>query len=144
MAGATRPTQLRSRRPQPEPEINVTPLVDVVLVLLIIFMVITPQITKNPIVDLPTAKAPDQKDKDVDPIDVILKKDGSVIVSGEILSATDAAQKVGDMHQAAPERKVLLEADAALPYKRVREVFAMLQANGARGISLKVLEKKAG
>ena len=142
MAKRANPSAVRSRK-QPEPEINVTPLVDVVLVLLIIFMVITPQITKNPIVALPSARAPDDKAKDVDPIDVILKKDGTIIVTGDVMPAEAAAAKVGELHRAGPDRKVLLEADASLPYKKVRDVFAMLQASGSRGIALKVIERKS-
>jgi len=62
--------QTISSRRQPEPEMNVTPLVDVVLVLLIIFMVIAPALAEGETLELPTIDQPDPKPKEIDPIDV--------------------------------------------------------------------------
>lgn len=126
----------------PMAEINVTPLVDVVLVLLIIFMVLTPKIAQNPIVDLPSAKAIDLKQKAANPIDVVLKRDRTILVEDAPVSRDELLSRLAALKAADAERGILLEADAALPYGEVRSAFALLQSNGMRGIALKVIQKK--
>ncbi len=126
----------------PEPDINVTPLVDVVLVLLIIFMVLTPKLAQNPIVDLPSAKAIDQKQKAANAIDVVLKRDRSIVVEDAIVARADLLPRLAELRSADKDRGILLEADASLPYGEVRNTFAQLQSSGTRGIALKVIQKK--
>lgn len=131
-----------SRRPQPEPDINITPLVDVVLVLLIIFMVITPELAKNPVVELPSAKQFDEEHKSMDALDVVLKKDGVILLEDKEISRDGLVAALAETRAADPDRTVILQADAALPYKDVRDLFATMQRTGTRGVSLKVVERK--
>ena len=127
---------------RPEPEINVTPLVDVVLVLLIIFMVIAPAINEGEHVDLPAIFQPDAKPKDMNPIDVTIALSGAVIVDKEKIEPATLKARLTELHAKDPERALLLKTDAAAPYGKVRETFAMLQGIGLKGISLKVTERK--
>lgn len=127
---------------RPEPEINVTPLVDVVLVLLIIFMVIAPAINEGEHVELPAIFQPDAKPKDMNPIDVTIALSGAVIVDKEKIEPTTLKARLTELHAKDPERALLLKTDAAAPYGKVRETFAMLQGIGLKGISLKVTERK--
>ena len=127
---------------RPEPEINVTPLVDVVLVLLIIFMVIAPAINEGEHVELPAIFQPDATPKDMNPIDVTIALSGAVIVDKEKIEPTTLKARLTELHAKDPERALLLKTDAAAPYGKVRETFAMLQGIGLKGISLKVTERK--
>lgn len=126
----------------PEPEINVTPLVDVVLVLLIIFMVITPAINEGEHVELPKLLQADPKPKDMNPIDVTLALNGKVVLDKAPIEPNDLEGKLKELHKAEPDRHLILKTDERIEYKRVRTTFAMLQRIGFKGVSLKVLEKK--
>jgi biopolymer transport protein TolR len=138
--GASLSTARRNK--QPEPDINVTPLVDVVLVLLIIFMVMVPALAEGEHIELPTIVKPDAKPKDMNPIDVTLAPSGSVVVEEERVEHAQLKAKLQAMHDKEPERALLLKTDEAVPYKRVRETFGLLQGIGFKGVSLKVIEKK--
>jgi biopolymer transport protein TolR len=127
---------------QPEPDINVTPLVDVVLVLLIIFMVMAPALAEGEQITLPTILQPDQKPKDMNPIDVTLAPSGAIVVEEKRVEQNQLEPMLVTMHQEKPDRALLLKTDENVPYRRVRETFAMIQTIGFKGVSLKVLEKK--
>lgn len=132
----------KRRGQQPEPEINVTPLVDVVLVLLIIFMVIAPAIAEGEQVELPKILQPDPKPKDMNPIEVTLALNGTVVVDKQRITGAQLVPQLQQLHAANPERVLLLKADESLPYKKIRETFAQIQKIGFKGLSLKVLERK--
>ncbi len=132
----------RGSKKQPEPEINVTPLVDVVLVLLIIFMVIAPTLNEGEHVDLPSVLSPDPKPRDMNPIDVTIALGGKVVVDEQAVAASSLEDTLRSLHAADPERHLMLKTDERLPYEGVRKNFAMLQAIGFKGVSLKVLETK--
>jgi biopolymer transport protein ExbD/biopolymer transport protein TolR len=127
---------------QPEPEINVTPLVDVVLVLLIIFMVIAPALNEGEHVELPNVLQADPKPKDMNPIDVTIAMSGNVVVDKQPIPPNTLEATLQRLHAEDPERHLLLKTDERLPYEQVRKNFAMLQNIGFKGVSLKVLEKK--
>lgn len=127
---------------QPEPEMNVTPLVDVVLVLLIIFMVITPALNEGEPIELPALAMPDPKPKDLHPIDVVLAASGRVLLEERPIEAGELEAEVRRLHLAGPDRTLLLKADARLDYGKVRDTFARLQSVGFKGVSLKVTERK--
>jgi biopolymer transport protein TolR len=143
--GASSATAGKRTRTQPEPEINVTPLVDVVLVLLIIFMVIAPAIAEGEHVELPKVLTPDEKLKGMDPIEVTMAANGIIVVDKQRIEPRTLKDRLTQLHALAPERNLLLKTDETIPYKKVRETFAELQDIGFRGVSLKVIElKKTG
>jgi biopolymer transport protein TolR len=129
----------------PTPEINVTPLVDVVLVLLIIFMVIAPAIANEDRVLLPEAENPDAKKEDeAQPWEVVLTQAGTFLLDEQAMTPEALHVELARRKQREPTRKLLLLADGRLGYGRVRDAFVMLQAVGFRGVSLKVLEREQG
>ena len=104
-------------------DINVTPLVDVVLVLLIIFMVVTPMLSSGVDVDLPKAKTA-QEEKDMGQHLVIsVRGDGAIFVDRTEVSLDDVTQLV-DKERA--NRPMLLKGDQKVTYKQVRDVMDKL------------------
>jgi biopolymer transport protein ExbD/biopolymer transport protein TolR len=125
----------------PSPEINVTPLVDVVLVLLIIFMVIAPAIVEGERVELPVILNPDKDARDMTPIEVILTTHGALLVGREHIEPSQLKPKLEAMHRADSNRQLIMKTDENIPYKKVRETFAVIQDIGFKGVSLKVIQK---
>jgi biopolymer transport protein ExbD len=121
-------------------EINVTPFIDVMLVLLIIFMVAAPLATVDIAVNLPASTAQPQP-RPEQPLYLTVKSDltlalGDTPVARELLSGTlDAAAK-GDK-----ETRVFLRADKAVPYGEMMEVMNLLRAAGYLKVALVGLEK---
>ncbi|AUX44798.1 biopolymer transporter ExbD [Sorangium cellulosum] len=136
----------RSGRQPPEPEINVTPLVDVVLVLLIIFMVIAPQMEHGERVELPAVFQPDPKSKSkLDPIYVTVTGAGTVFLEKEAMADLRAlGDKLRAIRESEPERRVVIKGDSSAKYGRVRETFALCQEVGFAGISLQVSQRGGG
>lgn len=132
----------RAKKKLPEPEINVTPLVDIVLVLLIIFMVVTPAMNEGEHIELPELTKTDEKKKDLNPIEVTLAYNGRVLVNKQAIERNNLVATVTALHQAKSDAVVLLNADARLNYKIVRDAFKELQDLGFQGVSLKVAERK--
>lgn len=126
------------------PEINVTPLVDVVLVLLIIFMVVAPSLSEGAQIELPKVTSPDAKAKDSRPIDVAMAEDGSILVDGNLITAQQLRPTLERLHAETPERSLLLKSDEKAKYKKMRDTFAMAQDVGFKGILLKVVQKQTG
>ena len=124
------------------PDMNVTPLVDVVLVLLIIFMVVTPALQQDVQLDLPGIFNPDpQTEGNVDPIKVSVAKAGEFHLDGQKYDLEGVAQALTDIHIIDPARRVLLRADQKLPYREVRGIMARVQQIGFPGLSFGVGEK---
>jgi biopolymer transport protein ExbD/biopolymer transport protein TolR len=117
---------------------NVTPLVDVVLVLLIIFMVVAPALQEGEAVTLPEITKPDPKAKDANPIEVTMALGGRVAVDDERMPFDKMWNRLEQLHAEKPDRKLRLKTDQRIKYKVVRETFARLQAMGFKGVSLKV------
>lgn len=138
MASSLRGT---SSRQQLEPSINVTPLVDVMLVLLIIFMVITPTLAEGADIDLPSIVSIDQAPKDLDPIDVALLRNGDTLLNKAPIAAKQLEPRLREMHAKDPKRRAMIKADNAVKYGRVRETFAMLQKIGFHGVALRVVKR---
>jgi biopolymer transport protein ExbD len=124
------------------PEINITPLVDVCLVLLIIFMVIAPALSEGAMLELPKALTADSKPKDMNPIELAIGTDGTVVLDKQKLDRPSLKPKVEAMHAAEPKRALMLKLDHNAPYKDVRALFALVQDVGFRGVLLKVSDKK--
>ena len=124
-----------------KPEINITPLVDVVLVLLIIFMVVTPQMEAGASVTLPSIANPDKGNGALEPTTVTLTKDGRFFFEKEELAEDALVAKLKAIHDARPEARVVIKADTTLAYGKVRAMFRRCQELGFPGASLQVIDK---
>ena len=123
-------------------EINVTPFIDVILVLLIIFMVAAPLSTVDLPIDLPTSTATPQKKPDK-PTYVSIKPDLTLAI-GE--SPVKRAELVSTLDQApdnSKDRFVFLRADKAVPYGDLMDVLEILRAGGYTKVKLVALEAPA-
>jgi biopolymer transport protein ExbD len=123
-------------------EINITPLVDVVLVLLIIFMVITPMLQRGKDVHLPEVHKPDKETKEGDPLILSLTQQKGIYVESDQVSEGELSDRLRAEFQAMPGRKVLLKCDERLTYGDVRKVMEVARKAGARSINLGVQEHK--
>ena len=92
-------------------DINVTPLVDVCLVLLIIFMVVAPAIADGAHIELPKVEAADPKTKDPNAIEVGMAADGTVLLEKKPVAAKDFVAMVTELHKQDEARSVLLNVD---------------------------------
>jgi biopolymer transport protein TolR len=123
-------------------EINVTPLVDVVLVLLIIFMVITPMLQRGKDVHLPQAKQTEEEKKDADPLVLSLTEDKKIWVESSSYDEAGLAEKIKTELTASPGKKILVKGDDRLTFGDVRHVMDIVRKSGARGVALAVEELK--
>ncbi len=123
------------------PEMNVTPLVDVVLVLLIIFMVVTPQLEAGAAVELPTATNPDKENKNLTPTTVSLTARGELFMDRKQVKREELLSQLKAVRASQPDSPVVLKADRAVRYAEVRGVFKSLQDLGFPGISLQVVDR---
>jgi biopolymer transport protein TolR len=128
---------------RPQPVMNVTPLVDVVLVLLIIFMIIIPMMEKSAKVDLPTIfnADPDPKGK-TDPFTLSLTADGSMHFEQQELDEDKFNEALRAANTREPGRRLVVRADWAAKYSDVRKLFKACQGVGFPGVSLRVNEAK--
>jgi biopolymer transport protein ExbD len=113
----------------PLAEINVTPLVDVMLVLLIIFMVAAPLMTVGVPVDLPRAPAAPAAEAEA-PLVVSLDAQGHVFLDRDPVPPGELGARLRPLAVAAPDRPVFLRADRAQPYGAVMRLLAELSAAG--------------
>jgi len=132
---------MRKARPKVKADINVTPLVDVVLVLLIIFMVVAPQLEAGVSVALPSIFNPDQGNASMEPTTVTVARDGRLYFEKEAVELDVLKERLQKLHDAKPDTRLVLKADTALGYGKVRTVFKTCQDLGFPGVSLQVLDK---
>jgi biopolymer transport protein TolR len=137
---AKSPSPNLSRR-QILPEINVTPLVDVVLVLLIIFMVIAPQLEAGERVELPALANVEEKAK-LDAVTVTMTASGRFLLEKEHMEEPALRAALVNLHEREPEKRMVLKADRGLTYEKVRRVFADAREIGFKGVALMVDEKQ--
>jgi biopolymer transport protein TolR len=129
---------------RPQPVMNVTPLVDVVLVLLIIFMVVVPMMEKAGHIELPGIFHVDEDPKGkVDPFTLTLSNDGRMFFEKDELDPESFKQRLSDALEREPSRRLILRADRNAAYGKVRKLFGICQEIGFPGISLRVNEVKA-
>ncbi|MDI4662812.1 TonB system transport protein ExbD [Xanthobacter autotrophicus] len=120
-------------------EINVTPFIDVMLVLLIIFMVAAPLATVDVKVDLPAANAQPQPRPDK-PLFLTVKKDLSLALGDEPLARPALAQALDGKTSGDRQQRVFVRADKAVPYGDVMEVMNLLRTAGYLKVALVGLE----
>ncbi len=132
----------KGRKRGVRPEMNVTPLVDVVLVLLIIFMVVAPRMEQDVQVDLPGIFNPDpEMETSVDPLKVTVARSGEYYINDQKFNLDDAIEVLSSEHAEEPLRRLVLRADAKLTYGHMREIFGRAQKVGFPGIALMVGER---
>ncbi len=133
-------------RYRPMAEINVTPLVDVMLVLLIIFMVAAPLMTVGVPVDLPKTQA-SALNQEQEPITVTVNPEGRIFLQEtevELASLVPQLQAIlRNQPQGAPERRIFVRGDRAISYGRVMEVMGTISAAGFTRVAL-LAEQPAG
>lgn len=127
------------KRARAVPVMNVTPLVDVVLVLLIIFMVVVPMMEKSPSVSLPDMFHPDEDPKGkTDPYTLSVTQDGEIWLEKERILEDDLARRLREANEAEPSRRLVLRADRATAYSEIRGLFKVCQGIGFPGVSMRV------
>ena len=127
--------------PEVRSDINVTPLVDVCLVLLIIFMVVTPMLQKGVDVALPETADPEKMPDNEKQLEVSVKLDGSVHIGQNWITEENLMSQLEEIHANNPERQVVVKADRRLKYKEVRRVMRLLNEAGFTRVGL-VTEKE--
>src|ERR1700675_3497324 len=120
-------------------EINVTPFIDVILVLLIIFMVAAPLSTVDLPIDLPSSTATPQKKPDK-PTYLTIKPDLALAIGETPVKRVDLVRSLDAMADASKDRFIFLRADRAVPYGELMEVLEILRAGGYSKIKLVALE----
>ncbi len=134
--GGSRRRRGRRGRSQPMAEINVTPFVDVMLVLLIIFMVAAPLLTVGVPVELPKTAAQALPSETEEPLTVSLAADGTVILMTTEISREDLIPRLRAVAAERSDDRVYLRADGTVPYEEVAQIMGALNAGGFSSIGL--------
>jgi biopolymer transport protein TolR len=148
MAASLQPLRTRSGRGRYKPlaEINVTPFVDVMLVLLIIFMVAAPLMTSGVAVDLPKTQA-SNLNQDNEPITITVNTEGKIYIQETEIPLEGLVAKLQAIAQSqpqgAPERRIFVRGDKGITYGRVMEVMGTISAGGFSKVAL-LAEQPAG
>lgn len=117
-------------------EINVTPFVDVMLVLLIIFMVAAPLLTVGVPVELPRTAALAMPTEQEEPLTITMTSDGRLMIQTSDVAEDELIPRLRAIAAERTSDKVFLRADGAIPYARVAQVMGALNAGGFRNIGL--------
>lgn len=116
-------------------EINVTPFVDVMLVLLIVFMVTAPLLTVGVPVDLPKTKAP-ALGQDREPLSITVRRDGTIFLQKEVVPQAALVDKLKAIAANGYEQRIFVRGDDRANYGKVMEVMGLLAASGFTKIGL--------
>ena len=142
LGGGGRP----GRRYRPLAEINVTPFVDVVLVLLIVFMVAAPLMTVGVPVDLPRTQAQAMA-QEQEPITITVNPEGRVFLQETEVQVADLVPRLqailGEQRPNEPQRRIFVRGDRAIAYGRIMEVMGVIAASGFTRVAL-LAEQPAG
>jgi biopolymer transport protein ExbD/biopolymer transport protein TolR len=117
-------------------DINVTPLVDVVLVLLIIFMVVTPMLSKGVNVDLPITEHHDKRTDDNRDVVVAVTHLGQIFVGSAEVSLERLGETVAAERRRHPDKGIFLKGDARIDYGKARRIMEALHAAGIEQVQL--------
>jgi biopolymer transport protein TolR len=117
-------------------EINVTPLVDVMLVLLIIFMVTAPMLTQGLTVELPTAEGKSFELATANPSKISVLANGAVYLDGAPAGREDLELTLGTMLRGRRVKRALLEADQSVPYGRIVKVLDVMNHAGVEQLGM--------
>jgi biopolymer transport protein ExbD/biopolymer transport protein TolR len=122
--------------------INITPLVDVVLVLLIIFMVMAPEMRKGPDVNLPNTTKPNSQGDERGRILVSIDEAGGLWINDQAVAAEQFGEALNAAVGSEPDPRVVIRGDAKLNFLQVRGVMLAIEQAGFRGVGL--IAKRAG
>ena len=115
--------------------INVTPLVDVMLVLLIVFMITAPMLTVGVQVDLPQTKA-NQLNSDADPLIITLNKSREIFIQDVIVSSEDLIPRLKAISKVNSKTRIFVRGDNLLPYGEVIGIMGKIQSAGYEKVAL--------
>lgn len=121
---------------RPMSDINVTPLVDVMLVLLIVFMVTAPLLTAGVPVDLPKSDAAAIENADQEPIEISINRDGNIFIGEAQVSYDRLLAVLSGSTQGDVEKRIYIRADTKLAYGQVMNVMGVLNKAGYRKVAL--------
>ena len=125
----------RRYRKQRFTEINVTPMVDVMLVLLIIFMVTAPMLTSGVQVDLPKTQSAPLQGQD-EPLIVSIQSDGKVFVQKTLVTVEELGPKLKNIAQEKSDTRIFVRGDKSVDYGRVMHVVGAINAAGFTKVAL--------
>ena len=134
--GTRRRGRRRKNRVKPMSEINVTPFVDVMLVLLIIFMVAAPLLTVGVPVQLPETSAEALPAEEEEPLTIHLTAGGDVLIQTTPVAFEELVSKLRAIAAERRDGSVYVRADGAVPYERFAQVMAALKSGGFRDVGL--------
>ncbi|QFS81613.1 Biopolymer transport protein ExbD [Roseivivax sp. THAF40] len=134
--GGTRRRRRRSGRAQPMSEINITPFVDVMLVLLIIFMVAAPLLTVGVPIELPKTAATALPSDNEEPLTVTIDAAGGVTIQTTEVARDELVARLRAIAEERSDDRVYLRADGAVPYETVAQIMGALNAGGFSSIGL--------
>ena len=130
------PQRLSRRRRRPRmSEINVTPFVDVMLVLLIVFMVTAPLLTVGVTVDLPEARSSPLPGQD-EPLTVTVARDGAVYLQESAIELGDLGPRLRAITERRPDARIFVRGDRVIDYGRVMEVVGAIHDAGFTRVAL--------
>ncbi len=123
-------------------DINVTPLVDVCLVLLIIFMVVTPMLQKGVPVNLPVTEEPDKTPDTEKQLQISVKADGSVYLGPNVVRKDQVQSSLEEIHARTPDREIAVKGDRLVKYGDVLDVLKACREVGFNDVGLIAQPKK--
>ena len=126
---------MRYRSKKPMSNINVTPLVDVMLVLLIVFMITAPMLTVGVQVDLPQTKA-NQLNSDADPLIITMNKNREIFIQDTVVSSEDLIPRLKAISKVNSKTRIFVRGDNLLPYGEVIEIMGKIQSAGYEKVAL--------
>ena len=125
-----------SRRSVPMSEINVTPFVDVMLVLLIIFMVAAPMLTVGVDVDLPKSAASALESENEEPLTITITKEGKIVLQTSTIPKEELVTRLKGVANERSSNRIFLRADGEISYEFVMQIMGALNAGGFEDIGL--------
>ena len=124
-------------------DINVTPLVDVCLVLLIIFMVVTPMLQKGVPVNLPVTDDPEKTPDTEKHLQISVKTNGAVYLGSTVVRKEQVQSELETIHQRTPDREIAVKGDKDVKYGAVIDVLKACREVGFNNVGLIAQPKKA-